>query len=516
MEDLSNSIRFFNSQPKEGFLPMCFKRMVSFLLALACVIVLLPAVPAEAATYNGVEYNADPTTWKQTDPAWAGTPLGSSGYTMKNSGCLVTAIAIQMGRAKVYNTTQFNPGVLMQWFNSTGAFASNGGLQFSLMNCPRFRYVGEEKTDPASSLSEICWKAANLQKQGYLLIARVGSRTGRSNHFVALGGLSINDGSIYDPGYRDTRLNVYDGTIKGLLYFKTDPSAKDTIFNGSAIPWSEPPAASQPSPAPVTIQAAAPVITYNANGGSVSPATQTIQAGKPYSLPTPTRKNAAFLGWYASSGALVTNKTPMPAESHTLLAKWDTKGNSFARTRTYNNCFTDVSQSNWFYQSVASVYAYGLMNGDTATTFAPDAPLPLAQAITMAARINKQYISGNMTFQASNPWYLTYSQYAKSKGIISALPTNPDGTITRQEFAAILANALPDSALPHVNMVPSGSIPDVYRSDTGIYKLYRAGIFAGNGPNGEFLPNNPITRAEAAAVLVRVADPTQRVVFSLM
>ena len=496
---------------------MPVKRLVSLLLALTFVVVLLPSVSAEAAVCNGVEYNADPTTWKQTDPAWSGTPMGESGYTMKNSGCLVTAIAIQMGRARVYNTTQFNPGVFMQWLNSVGAFGANGGLQYSRMNTPRFCYAGEKTTDPASHLSLIVSEAAALQKSGYLVIARVGSLTGRSNHFVAVGSLSADDGAIYDPGYsKFTRLKDYDGTIKGLLYFKANPSAADTIFGGKALAWAEPPAASQPSPAPVTVQAAAPVITYNANGGSVSPATQTIQAGKPYALPTPTRKSAAFLGWYSSSGALVTNKTLMPAASHTLLAKWDTKGNSFARTRTYSNCFTDVSQSSWFYQSVASVYAYGLMNGDTATTFAPNAPLPMAQAITMAARINRQYTSGNMTFQTSSPWHLTYSQYAKSKGIISALPADPDGSITRQEFAALLANALPDSALPHVNMVPSGSIPDVYRSDTGIYKLYRAGIFAGNGPNGEFLPNNPITRAEAAAVLVRIADPTQREVFSLM
>ncbi len=36
--------------------------------------------------------------------------------------------------------------------------------------------------------------------------------------------------------------------------------------------------------------------------------------------------------------------------------------------------------------------------------------------------------------------------------------------LTRQEFASILANALPDSALLEINNVSDGSIPDVYRS----------------------------------------------------
>ena len=86
---------------------------------------------------------------------------------------------------------------------------------------------------------------------------------------------------------------------------------------------------------------------------------------------------------------------------------------------------------------------------------------------------------------------------------------------SRQEFASILANALPDSALLEINNVPDGSIPDVYRSDTGIYRLYRAGILSGYDDQGTFRPNSPITRAEVAAILVRMADPNSRILFDL-
>ena len=87
--------------------------------------------------------------------------------------------------------------------------------------------------------------------------------------------------------------------------------------------------------------------------------------------------------------------------------------------------------------------------------------------------------------------------------------------LTRQEFASILAKALPSSALPSVNDVPDGSIPDVYKSDKGIYQLYRAGVLSGNDDAGTFRPNAPITRAEVASVLVRMADPNTRILFSL-
>ena len=82
-------------------------------------------------------------------------------------------------------------------------------------------------------------------------------------------------------------------------------------------------------------------------------------------------------------------------------------------------------------------------------------------------------------------------------------------------MSVIVARALPDAALPAVNTVANGAIPDVYRSDTGIYKLYRAGILAGSDSKGTFRPNAAITRAEVAAVLVRMADPNTRQLFTL-
>ena len=61
-----------------------------------------------------------------------------------------------------------------------------------------------------------------------------------------------------------------------------------------------------------------------------------------------------------------------------------------------------------------------------------------------------------------------------------------------------------------MNKVADGAIPDVYRSDTAIYQLYRAGVFTGSDMSGTFRPNASISRAEAAAVLVRMVDPNSR------
>ena len=158
---------------------------------------------------------------------------------------------------------------------------------------------------------------------------------------------------------------------------------------------------------------------------------------------------------------------------------------------------------------------YGLMNGMETGKFIPTYQVTGAQAVTLAARLRKLYLTGSGAFSASTPWYKSYADYALSQKILTTLPSDMNAGLTRQEFAAILANAFPDSALPAVNSIAAGSIPDVYRSDTGIYKLYRAGILVGSDKSGTFRPNDPITRAEASAILVRLADPNTRVLFTL-
>lgn len=75
------------------------------------------------------------------------------------------------------------------------------------------------------------------------------------------------------------------------------------------------------SPKPITV-------TYDANGGSVSPTTTTVLYGNYYgTLATPTRVGHAFAGWYtaASGGTQVTSQTQMTKTSnHTIYAHWNT------------------------------------------------------------------------------------------------------------------------------------------------------------------------------------------------
>lgn len=67
-------------------------------------------------------------------------------------------------------------------------------------------------------------------------------------------------------------------------------------------------------------------VTFDANGGSVNPGSKTVAAGDIYGdLPTPTRTNKTFDGWYtaANGGDRVTANTKVTRTSnHTLYAHW--------------------------------------------------------------------------------------------------------------------------------------------------------------------------------------------------
>ena len=84
-------------------------------------------------------------------------------------------------------------------------------------------------------------------------------------------------------------------------------------------------------------------VTYNANGGSVSPTSVTRDHGSALgTLPTPTRTNYKFLGWFtaASGGTQVTSSTTVMSEM-TLYAHWEL----IAFTVTYNYSYNGGSSA---------------------------------------------------------------------------------------------------------------------------------------------------------------------------
>ncbi len=185
---------------------------------------------------------------------------------------------------------------------------------------------------------------------------------------------------------------------------------------------------------------------------------------------------------------------------------------NFTKTNTYSNTFTDIPAGHWAASVIETCYEYGLMNGTSATTFDPTGDLTIAQALVMACRVHEIYATGKSTLTNGSPWYQPYVDYAIAKGIVAAGDfTDYNAKATRGEMAYIFCNALPASAIPACNYLEF--IPDVDETTpyaAEILTLYEGGILTGSDAFGTFYPGNTISRAEAAAIIARIAIPHQR------
>ncbi len=175
--------------------------------------------------------------------------------------------------------------------------------------------------------------------------------------------------------------------------------------------------------------------------------------------------------------------------------------------------FTDVTASDWFYSEVANAYKLGFVEGTSATTYEPSGSVTIAEAITLAVRLNYIYNEKTLPKAATEgEWFKPFVDAAVRAGIIK---TNQfaeyDVPALRKQVAAIMAKALPNEFYNKMNMFTE--VPDLDKKDSAysaVLKLYNAGIVIGSDDNYNFLPETNIIRAEIAAIVNRIANPANR------
>jgi len=186
--------------------------------------------------------------------------------------------------------------------------------------------------------------------------------------------------------------------------------------------------------------------------------------------------------------------------------------------RYVNGMFPDVGED-WYSDYVVAVYELGLMQGDTEGYFRPDDGVTLAETCALAARLHQIYYTGSAEFTQGSPWYQVYVDYCHEKGLLTTEYEDYNVPANRREFALILSRTLPESALPEINAIEDGTLPDVPAGSAGagsIYLLYRAGILTGNDGYGTFAPASGIRRSEVAAIISRMAFRSLRRTVNLL
>ena len=91
--------------------------------------------------------------------------------------------------------------------------------------------------------------------------------------------------------------------------------------------------------------------------------------------------------------------------------------------------FTDVSAGQWFYDAVAYVYTNGMMEGDSATTFNPDGTMTRAMFWAVLGRMDGQTITGTNWVEQARNW-------AMREGVSDG--TNPNDYVTREQMVTML------------------------------------------------------------------------------
>ena len=162
--------------------------------------------------------------WKQTDEAWKNTPIGTSGKTLGQIGCLATSISILIERSGAGKTiVPFTPQTFVQKMNENGGFDSNGNLQYGAITkfIPSFSYVGRVSLT-GKTKSEKYQLINRYQSSNYYLAVEVMGDTGQ--HWVAIIDTKGNKVTIADPGSSATDLwSKYNWkNTSQFVYFKNN------------------------------------------------------------------------------------------------------------------------------------------------------------------------------------------------------------------------------------------------------------------------------------------------------
>ena len=150
------------------------------------------------------------------------------------------------------------------------------------------------------------------------------------------------------------------------------------------------------------------------------------------------------------------------------------------------------TQDHWAKDAIDFVSARGLVNGMSATIYAPDASTTRAQLWTILARQNDADLAGGSI------WYEKAQNWAKEKGISDG--ANPNGTINRAQMVTMLWRAMGQPAAG--SAASFTDVPtDSYYAQAVAWAIEN-GITAGVG-GGRFDPNSTCTRAQIVTFLYR-------------
>ena len=149
---------------------------------------------------SGCVSTGDFAGWKQCGMSWSNTPMGNSGRTLCNIGCLVTSVSMQIAKSGVpTNISNFNPGTFVEFLNKNGGFVSGGNFVWAgaTKAAPSFVYQGSVSVLGMSKQQKLDKLKSLVSQPGVYVVAEVKGNTGQ--HWVAIDGINGDTINMLDP-----------------------------------------------------------------------------------------------------------------------------------------------------------------------------------------------------------------------------------------------------------------------------------------------------------------------------
>ena len=176
--------------------------------------------------------------------------------------------------------------------------------------------------------------------------------------------------------------------------------------------------------------------------------------------------------------------------------------------------FTDVRETDWFYDDIVFAYENGLFSGTTATTFSPYASMTRAMLVTVLYRLEGEpAVTGRSGFSdvTIGSYYEAAVTWAADNGIVngtSATTFSPSENVTREQMAAILCRYAQykqygTSASASLSAFSDAAAVSTYAKAPLSWAVAEKLV---NGTDGKLLPRASATRAQVAAILHRFVE----------
>jgi hypothetical protein len=172
--------------------------------------------------------------------------------------------------------------------------------------------------------------------------------------------------------------------------------------------------------------------------------------------------------------------------------------------------FGDI-KGHWAQADIELLAARGLVQGRAAGKFAPGAPVTRAEMAALLVRLTgaKEVTPAQPTFTdvAPGAWYYSAIETAVRAGLFKGYTDGsfqPDATLTREQLAALAVRLT--GAATGTTQLPFADRADIAPwAEEAVAAAYAQGLLRGVSDT-EFAPQMSVTRAQAAALMVRLAE----------